>query len=443
MTLTQSQFRSSVSARWSGRGFGLFAVTAALALVMTAAPAASEEGGDWPQWAGPGRDFQAPVSADTLTTWPAGGLEKLWEQPLGLGYSSIAVADGRVITVDRDGDVERVVCLSAEDGSMTWSHSYDAPHLDGMRVGYGTGPHATPLIHNGRVFGVGTTGRLYALDLQSGEPLWHRELWQDLDGTFLVRGYAASPLVFEDTLLITLGGEDGAGGLGAFRAADGELLWRRVDFKNSQSSPILVQTADEGGPMVVAFVNDELVAIDARRGDELWRVKHKSGAAYNIGTPIFDPDTSRIYVSSAYGGGTRALKVSREEAKEIWHTGRMKVHYTNMLLIDDHLYGTTGNAGTVILAALDTADGKMLWKDREIVRSQLVKLADRRALALTEDGRLALLSLSPEGVKVLGDMRVADQKTWSPPTVTADRLYVRNESRMMAFAIPRAESGEP
>lgn len=76
---------------------------------------------DWPQWRGPHRDG---VSRETglLRQWPRGGPRVAWQvDHIGLGFSSIAVKDGRIFTLgDRDG-VEHVLCLRVSDGGLIWA----------------------------------------------------------------------------------------------------------------------------------------------------------------------------------------------------------------------------------------------------------------------------------------------------------------------------------
>ena len=54
---------------------------------------------DWPQWRGPNRNG---VWSETgiLQTFPAKGLEIRWHQPVGVGWSSPVVAQGRVFLTD-------------------------------------------------------------------------------------------------------------------------------------------------------------------------------------------------------------------------------------------------------------------------------------------------------------------------------------------------------
>jgi outer membrane protein assembly factor BamB len=77
--------------------------------------------GDWPQWRGPNRDG---ISLDKglLREWPKDGPPVVWQvDAVGVGYSSIAVKDGRIFTQgDLDG-VEHIICIDAKDGSTLWS----------------------------------------------------------------------------------------------------------------------------------------------------------------------------------------------------------------------------------------------------------------------------------------------------------------------------------
>jgi outer membrane protein assembly factor BamB len=76
---------------------------------------------DWPQWRGPNRDG---ISLDKglLRQWPEAGPPVAWQvDSVGVGYSSIAVKDGRIFTQgDLDG-VEHIVCLDAKDGRTLWT----------------------------------------------------------------------------------------------------------------------------------------------------------------------------------------------------------------------------------------------------------------------------------------------------------------------------------
>src|SRR5262245_41868753 len=148
-----------------------------LLLLVLAGSAAAE---DWPQWRGPRADgtWKAPRLPDQ---WPAGGLRRLWQQTLRGGYAGVAVADGRVVTMDRqptpdpeaDGE-ERIVSFDAANGRPLWEHRY--PTRYGKLGGYSNGPRAMPTLHDGRVYALGAVGHLHCLDAGSGKVIWSKDL---------------------------------------------------------------------------------------------------------------------------------------------------------------------------------------------------------------------------------------------------------------------------
>src|ERR1700681_4648614 len=69
------------------------------ALLAVALAAASAVADDWPQWRGPNRDGVWRETG-TLATFPKEGLTIRWRAPVGFGWSSPVVAQGRVYLTD-------------------------------------------------------------------------------------------------------------------------------------------------------------------------------------------------------------------------------------------------------------------------------------------------------------------------------------------------------
>ena len=99
-----------------------FAVACVLASVLSEGSAqVPSKPGDWPQWRGPNRDG---ISLDTglLKEWPADGPPVVWQvDSVGVGYSSIAVKDGRIFTKGDLNGVEHIIALDAKDGKTLWA----------------------------------------------------------------------------------------------------------------------------------------------------------------------------------------------------------------------------------------------------------------------------------------------------------------------------------
>jgi outer membrane protein assembly factor BamB len=150
-------------------------LTAALALLLS--PAMSAE--DWPQFRGPNRDG---VWNETgiLQTFPAEGLKVRWRAPVGRGWSSPVVAQGRVYVTDvqlaRPTAKERVLCFDEANGKLLWTHQYAVGYPDWAFDPNAGGPRATPIIRDGTVFTLGALGHLFCLDAAKGRVLWEKSL---------------------------------------------------------------------------------------------------------------------------------------------------------------------------------------------------------------------------------------------------------------------------
>jgi len=415
----------------------LLALLAGATLLPHPATAADSEG--WPQWGGPGRDFHAPAEP-LAVKWPKEGPKRLWSRELGGGYSAVVAVGGRLFTMTREGEDEQVVAFRAGDGAELWRHRYPAEPLDGMRLGYGEGPHSTPLLVGGRLFAVGVTGHLTALDAATGELLWERHLWPPGGEPAIRRGYGSSPIAHGDKVIVQGGGEDGAL---ALRQSDGQVVWRATGFRTSPSSPVLVEV--DGTEQLVIFAADEVLALDPGSGELLWHRDHPAGAVYNITSPVWHPEEKLLFLSSAYGGGTRVLRLGVAEGEptveELWHHDRFRVHFTNAVRVGGHVYASNGSHSGAFLTAIDLPTGEIAWRTRQIRRGNLVAAGDK-LLVLDEEGHLFLINATPDHLGIYAQARIVEDQSWTVPTLVGRRLYLRTEERLMAFELP-APGGFP
>ena len=386
--------------------------------------------GDWPQWGGPQRDFAA-TPTPLAATWPAAGPRELWRRPLGEGFSAIAVASSRLFTLYRRGEQEVVVSLDAATGATVWEYAYAAPFTPEYDMQHGPGPHATPLVVGERVFAVGATGVLHALDRASGRLLWRRELIGELGGTLRPNGYACSPIAFGDNVMLFVGGKGQA--VVAFRQGDGAVAWRSGDFRNSASSPLLIDV--QGEPQLVAFLYDEVAGFDPRDGRLLWTRPHVTEYGLNVSLPVWGGD-GLLFVSAAYGSGSRMLRVTRVGARtdveELWQSRLMRLHFGNAIRLGDFVVGSSGDFGPAPLTAVDARSGQVLWRNRSLARATLLR-AGERLILLDEDGQLAIGSATREGLQLDAKCQLFDGLAWTVPSLDGSVLYARDRKQIVAL----------
>jgi outer membrane protein assembly factor BamB len=419
------------------------ALAALLAQAAAGADASAPE--DWPQWGGPWRDFQ--VEGRLAATWPAGGPRVVWRRLLGDGYSGVAAVGGRLYTLLRAGADEVAIAIDAATGETLWSHRYPAPVPDYLVDDRGVGPRSTPSVTADRVFAVGVRGTLHALDRATGEPVWRRELVADLGGSEDRQGYAASPLLYRDLVIVPVGGRGRA--LVALRQRDGSIAWRGGDWECAPASPFLIELG--GVEQVVALLDGAVAGFSASTGRELWRHPHPSPRGdRNISTPAWD-GRDRLFVSSL-DGGTRLVRLeprvdtpsesgapagsSAIAATEVWSSNRVRLQFTNALWRGDAVYASNGGSGPIPLTAIAAATGDVLWRDRSFGRAQLVQVGED-TLLLDEDGTLAVVRLAPDRLRVLASAQVlVGEQAWTAPTVVGRRVYLRTRARLVALELP-------
>jgi len=407
---------------------------AIVALLFTYVLAMPVFAGDWPEWGGPKRDFTVD-NVSLASSWPDSGLRKLWNRTLGDGYSSIVAAGGRLYVMFCNGDLEHVAALDANTGETIWQHRYPAPFIEGTNVEeFGPGPLSTPLIVEPRIYAIGVTGILHCLDLGSGQVLWKHELIRELHGTNLFRGYSASPIGFDGSIIAPVGGPGRA--VVAFAADDGSILWKKHDFAISHVSPIMIRVDDQ--QQLVVLGEKTIVGLDPVSGQSFWQHDHPIAGGYISSTPVWGHD-GRLFFSGAYGEGSRCIHLKRTGEKtvadEIWHSARMRVHHSNVTRIGDYVYGPSGDFAAIKFMAVKIETGEVVWQDRRLGRASCLYV-DGKVLALQEDGQLMLASLSPEELTIHSTAKLFDGRGWTAPTLVGNRMYVRNRKDIMAFELP-------
>ncbi|PYR16111.1 MAG: hypothetical protein DMF94_29280 [Acidobacteria bacterium] len=414
------------------------ALTAAVVDVQSVGGAGTA---DWLQWGGPGRNFM-PDATGLASSWPSGGPKRLWTRALGEGHSAILVEGERIYTMYRPlgmmslvhrSQEEVVAALDAATGKTVWEFRYAAP-TDGLDFSQGAGPHATPLIAVNRLYAMSTRKELFALDKATGQRVWSHDFMKEYGAPWPGRGYSCSPLLYNGTIIVTVGGPGQA--IAAFNQQSGALVWKAGDFEVAPASPILIDV--DGQQQLVLFAGERVAGLDPSSGRTLWSHPHRTDWGLNISTPVWSPADHLLFVSSAYSTGSRAIELrqagGRTTAVEKWFTNRMRVHIGTVIRLGDYVYGSSGDFGPAFLTAVDMKTGKIAWQDRSFSRAQLL-YADGKLIILDEDGALGLASVSPQGLKVLSRASVLTSVAWTPPTLAGTTLYVRDRKNISAFAL--------
>jgi outer membrane protein assembly factor BamB len=379
---------------------------------------------EWPGFRGPNRD--GVIHGVTIATdWAAAPPKEMWRKPVGPGWSSFSVRGDILYTQEQRGEDEIVAAYRVSTGEPVWRHR-DAVRF--YESNGGAGPRGTPTISGNRVYAFGATGILNALDAGTGAKLWSRNVATDTGRQVPEWGFASSPLVMDDIVIIAA-----AGTLAGYDVKTGNLRWRGPSYGGSYSSPH--RATIDGVEQVVLLGGPGAISVDPARGTVLWQHKWDPGPMVQ---PAFTEEGDILINAITMTGGTgiRRLSVKHGSAgwnlEERWTSNGLKPFFNDFVVHKGHAYGFDGN----ILACIDLADGKRKWKGGRYGNGQLLLIADQDLLLVTsEEGELALVSATSDQFKEIARMPALDGKTWNHPVLVRDVLLVRNGQEMAAFRL--------
>jgi outer membrane protein assembly factor BamB len=387
----------------------------------------------WLQWGGPNRDFSLAASG-LKESWPAEGPAQLWSRALGEGHSTILFENGRLYTMYSSGAREVIICLDAATGKTIWEFPYDAI-TKGMNMGEGNGPHSTPLIVGNLIYAVGVKGTMHALNKSNGRLVWKHDLWTEYGGHYEDRGYSPSPVAYKNAVIVPVGGKSGQC-LMAFDQQNGNVVWKNLDFTPAPASPIIIKVG--GQDQIVHFGSNEVYGADATNGALQWSYIHKTSYGLNISTPVWNPSDNLLFISSAYGTGSRVLELNRggsqTSVKQLWASNRMRIHFGTAVRIGDLVYGSSGDFGPAPFTAINVKNGQIAWQERGLARASFL-YADNKFIILDEDGTLAIAKPSGSGLNLIARAPVMKNLAWTVPTLAGTKLYLRDRRTIVALEL--------
>ena len=455
---------------------------------------------EWPGLHGPRFDNSAP--ADGLTwDWPPGGPPVAWRRPCGTGYAAPVVAGGRVVLLHRvgpdvgpradaaaalGGDEPREVLqwFDLDTGEPGPSAAVPAT-FESDYPGHSGAPYATPAVGRRgpdgrrRVYAHGAGGVLRAVDLETAEPLWSRDLAAETRPAAKPFATASSPLVLPpvdsqdgagggERVVVATGGAEPNTGLTCLDGATGETVWQSVDAAESYSSPVPVvlrdpETGDpeSGRRAILALMKTRLLVADARTGEELGSLPFelRTVDAMNAASPVvageIDGDPV-VFVGSGPSGRTAGCMAARVRPdgslEELWRNRRgLDPQYNSLAAAGGFVYGFGSNLNRQQkLRCLDVSTGELAWvwngdlpgaADDDAAdaagplrRGNLVR-AGGVLVCLGERGELAAVAADPAGPRVLAAAAepVVAGPCYTTPVLAGGRLLVRTEGELVCL----------
>lgn len=379
---------------------------------------------DWPRWRGANNDG---VAQDTSWShaWPLGKPKQLWTANVGTGFGSIAVADGAAYVMGHTDGQDAVYAFDAVTGKERWKHSYKCQLIDNLHEG---GPACTPTVDGERVYTVSKEGHFFCLTTAGGKVVWEANLATDLDAKVPTWGFACSPLVLGDKVIVE------AGRTAAYDKLSGKLLWKSDKFYPGYGSPTTFSRGSE--TLVTTLNNEQLLVLNAADGREIARHPWKTAYNTTAATPIAVAET--IFISTGYNQGCALFKLAGDKLERVYEGKQMRNHFNSAVLWEGTLYGIDGqsdNPRACHLVAMDYKTGDVKWKQRGFGCGSLL-IAAGKLVILSDKGELTIAKASPKEYQQLAQAPILEGKCWTTPALAQAHLYARNATgKLVALSL--------
>jgi outer membrane protein assembly factor BamB len=401
---------------------------AAFLIVLLIAPAFAL---DWPQLLGPSRNG-VYAGAELNEKWGPTSPRVLWRKEIGQGLSGPVVAQKRLILFHRVDDREVVESLDALTGAPQWRHAYPTTYRDDF--GFDEGPRAPPVVSDGIVYTYGAEGKLHAVELATGKPLWNVDTMRQFDVAKGFFGAAGSPLVENGRVIANIGGKKG--GIVAFDAKTGKVLWTATSDAASYSSGVSATILKQR--YAIFLTREGLVGLDPANGQvrfqRPWRARQ--AASVNAATPLVIGES--IFISAEYGPGAGVLRFDGARLVDVWLSNDvLSNHYATSVYHQGQLYGFHGRQEFgPVFRAVDFQTGKVLWTTQRFGAGS-VTLAGNRLLIVHENGELILAAASPKAFQQIASARILPPTVRAYPALADEILYARNDDTLVAVDLRR------
>jgi outer membrane protein assembly factor BamB len=224
----------------------------------------------------------------------------------------------------------------------------------------------------------------------------------------------------------------------ALNKLTGEKLWQSSDITDNAAYSSIMAVTLAGTRQYVQLTEFHVFGVDPETGTVLWKAPRRGRTAV-IPTPVIDGDI--VYVTSGYGVGCDAFKVTRDgdqfNAENLYSNKVMKNHHGGVVLVGEYLYGHSDVSGWT---CQNFKSGEAVWQERSKLGKGAIAYADGRLYCRfeSEEGTMALLEATPEGYREQGRFDQPERskkKSWPHPIIADGRLYLRDQEVLLCYDV--------
>ncbi len=379
----------------------------------------------WNQFRGPDRNG-ASIESLSDVNWLEMQPELIWKKELGSGFSELTISEGIIYTMgstktDSLSGFEFVAAYDEKTGNKLWNTKVDSIYID--HDGWGDGPRSTTVIDETQIYSLSAWGKLSANLKEDGRLLWQVDFIKDFGSNIPRWGYASSPVIVDDLLIMEVGGSDSRAFV-AFDKKNGEIKWSNGDGNASHDSPLSVVL---DGQEQTIFANGRTLYSYSTKGDTIWTYSMPFGGLTAIPLLIGE---NKIFLSGVRNPGFIIVEIKDGKPTEILHGNSMKNDFSSCVYHNGYIYGYHVAA----LRCISAETGEVSWTKRGFGKGSLM-LVDDKLVILSDKGRLAIADATPKAYTELTSIQAINGKSWTAPSFLNGKVYIRNLTEMACYKI--------
>ncbi|TNF46335.1 MAG: alcohol dehydrogenase [Bacteroidetes bacterium] len=375
-----------------------------------------------------------------LKQWPDEGPKLFLKiEGIGKGYSHPILVDDIIFVTGIKKDTTDVLSAYNLKGELLWETVYGRSWTKSY-----TDSRSTPTFEDGKIYVSSGTGQVNCVDAKTGKILWQVDAINDYKGEIYNHGDAENPLIVNDLVVFTTGGEENT--MVSLKKTDGSLVWKTKSLGGAKAyaSPVLIE--HNGLQMILAQTSKNIIAINPANGEIFWHYDliryhlNRQGTGANTNPPLYW--NGEIFVTSGYDhpGIKLALSPDGKSVQEIWKNDTIDTHHGGVVLVDGNLYASNWkNNANGQWASVNWETGRTNWETEWFNKGSTIYADGMLYIYEEKSGNVALVEPSPENLKIISTFKVTDGEGphWAHPAIYDRKLFIRHGDALMVYDIQK------
>jgi outer membrane protein assembly factor BamB len=361
-----------------------------------------------------------------LKEWPVDGPELIWsDSTIGFGYTSVLVDDKNVFVAGMIDSTGYIFCFDL-NGEKVWQSAYGDEWKESF-----PGSRSNLVKKDDAIYFLSGLGLAFKMDATNGKIIWSHNLVEKFNGTIPYFGYSETPLLVDDKVFFTPGGENT---MIAINQEDGSVIWKSSGKSDDKSGFCSARYIEHyGKKIIIQITKQNLWGFEYETGDSLWTydVEHKWNDNSN---PPYYFD-GKIVLSSPYGNGTYLFQLSDDGTKidTLWRNSEIGIQSGAFVVIDNHLYGASIDKKKWY--CIDLSTGKTKWTSRGIRIGSIIQ-ADNLIYVFSDMGDMAIVEPNTTELKIISKFKAfTGKEQFAHPAIKEGKLYLRSNNFIKVYNV--------